>query len=253
MSNFHESKIISILEDTYFGSTPDEEYEVGKLRDLLVGKSFFVDIGASLGQYTREAFRHMDKGKIIAVEPDPIRFTKLKENCENWSKETQVDVNVLNCAIDKVSGTADFWLTGSETSGSLTAVNKRKDSGRFVTVAVNTLDGVLSGILASNDHLLLKADVEGKEFGLLLSGAEILSKHNNIDLLLELHPWGDDTLRKYPHHCLRLLWKWGYKYKKIGSNYYFSKRLKLTRLAHLAAIFGWWYKAKVYRYVKFRF
>ena len=64
----------------------------------------FVDVGAELGFYTYLALRNMPPdGKIIAFEPDPVRFALLKDFFGAYS-----NVNVLNFAVYDTEGVKTF-------------------------------------------------------------------------------------------------------------------------------------------------
>lgn len=54
-------QIYDILEDGYFGENPHEAGELGELPALANGQTVFLDVGASLGQYTRQ-FREIAGG-----------------------------------------------------------------------------------------------------------------------------------------------------------------------------------------------
>ena len=84
----NRDEIIQRLERAYFSEDMDERRIIEALPRLLRDGSLFVDVGASLGQYTFAASRAMRNGTILAIEADPMRFETLRSNCEKWSAES---------------------------------------------------------------------------------------------------------------------------------------------------------------------
>jgi len=66
-------QIYAMLQQAYFSDHPDEEDVLACLPALLQGVRHFVDIGASLGQFTFHASKVMLGGRLDAFEADPIR------------------------------------------------------------------------------------------------------------------------------------------------------------------------------------
>jgi len=76
-----KDRIYEILKKAYFSEEKDEKEIIENLPVVLRGVKIFVDVGASLGQYTFFANKYIREGQIFAIEPDPIRFEELKNNC----------------------------------------------------------------------------------------------------------------------------------------------------------------------------
>lgn len=55
-----------------------------KLPQILHSGMIFVDVGANLGRYTFEVNKNLNRGSIYVIESDPIKFSKLKDNCAKW-------------------------------------------------------------------------------------------------------------------------------------------------------------------------
>src|ERR1700761_1183929 len=111
-----DEEIISTLEQAYFGKEPHEASEIAALPEYIKGFSRFFDIGASLGQYTN-ALNNICVGAIITcIEPDPVRFKRLKENCERWSADGRNKIVPLWGVVSEAAGKASFFVTDSNIS-----------------------------------------------------------------------------------------------------------------------------------------
>lgn len=219
-----KEEVYEILEQAYFGENSDEQVELQKLRELIAGVDLFVDVGASLGPYTREASRLLDGADIIALEADPIRYERLCELAADWQKASPNTIKVVHCAVGQQEGTVSFISTESNVSGSLSPIEGRTAGGREITVSMKTLDDICAPYLAGKKRIFIKMDIEGGEY-MALKGATNVLASENADFLIELHAWGDSTNKKYSYHCLALMKDNGYAFRKIGSHYQFSKRI----------------------------
>lgn len=118
-----KERIHQILERTYLSQELDPQKALNNLKNILSSEMIFVDIGANIGQYTFQANNIMDKGSIYAIEPDPIRFSQLKNNCEKWENESYNNIYPLQILIGDRDGQANFYITNSPVSGSANKYN----------------------------------------------------------------------------------------------------------------------------------
>ena len=115
----NKGEIFEILNEAYFSDEPDEKEVLDNLPEVLRSVRTFVDIGASLGQYTYHANKYIQAGHIIAIEPDPIRFPELEKNCHNWQSLSTNKIDALQAAISDEDGKIMFYTTHSNVSGGL--------------------------------------------------------------------------------------------------------------------------------------
>ena len=88
-------------------------------------------------------------------------------------------------------------------------------------------------------------DVEGAEYGAIRGMLNLLT-NNEIELLIELHSWGDPNLKKYSHDVLLLMKKLKFNCFKTYEHYYFSKENKgFYRCNYSYEIIKWWLKHKL--------
>lgn len=165
---------------------------------LRPGLSFF-DIGANVGFYTLLAAKLVGvDGQVVAFEPNPANLHYLERHvalnqCRN--------VLIKSCALSNQSGILGFDTSQSRSMGHLT----NGEGSMKVKVAI------LDELLASEEILkpdIIKIDVEGEEYKVLLGSLETLrSCHPTIFLAThgpEIH-----------QQCLFLLDGLGYKIQSV--------------------------------------
>lgn len=229
-----------------------EKPVIEHLPELLASARLFVDIGASLGQYTYFANKVMLGGEIIAIEADPIRFEQLKQNCQKWEFESggRNKLTPVQAAASNQSGTITFYTTHSTVSGGLFP-HKLEGEGRHasgeliqydeITVDSITLDTLLGGRIPD----VVKIDVEGVELR-VLQGATRLLTTRKTKFLIEIHGWVDPHGQKRPGDVHAFMAKFDF----LGSDFHgkalFVKRIRLgivgcgavTQRFHLPSAIG---------------
>ncbi len=199
-------EVYATLNDAYFREDCHERTLLGNLPRFLADAALFVDVGASLGQYTLTASRCMRHGRIIAVEADPIRHEELTRNAARWAGESGRSIETVFAAIGETAGTATFFTTQSNISGGLfPRPSADGPAWHEITVPSVTLDDLCGELMPD----FVKADIEGAELR-MLKGARRILEHGRTAFLLELHGWGDphtsgeesipDFMRHYGYH-----------------------------------------------------
>jgi FkbM family methyltransferase len=163
------------------------------LPELLGGINHFVDVGASLGQYTFHANRLLEGGRIDAIEPDPVRFQKLSQNCLEWGADGKNHIHPHHLAISQITGETVFFTTCSNVSGGLfphsldhlDAQISAEVKWREIKVPSVSLDDFCAGSAPD----FVKMDIEGAEYD-ALQGAQQLLEQRRTTWLIELHEWG---------------------------------------------------------------
>lgn len=137
------------------------------------------DVGAHIGFTSLHMARLVgDRGRVLALEPDPRNFALLVRNCELNSLR---QVTPLSVAVAGKPGTLRFSATGTTTSRLVDA-----EDSHTIEVRCDTLDHVLASAAAPVG--LIKLDVEGAESA-ALRGAERLLRQDRPVWLIEVHSW----------------------------------------------------------------
>jgi len=178
-----KDEVYATLNAAYFADDCHERELLENLPRLVAGAELVVDVGASLGQYTRAVSRIMRGGRVLAIEADPIRHEELTRNADRWSADTGCQIDTLLAAASDTVGEATFFTTHSNVSG---ALFPRGQDWEEIRVPAVTLDEVCGTFLPD----FVKADVEGAELRMLKGASRILAARRTV-FLLELHPWDD--------------------------------------------------------------
>jgi FkbM family methyltransferase len=186
-------KTLEILNTAYFSEHPDEAQVLSELPRLLRNVKFFVDVGASLGQFTKLASDCID-GRVLAVEADPFRFKHLQANCSAWSKPN-VNIEVVHGAVGDRDGLTTFQVTNSQVSGAVTRHGlvhlnpalRAEVVWQETEVPACTLDSLCADSVPD----FVKIDVEGAELRALMGATRILAT-GRTTWLIELHEFGPD-------------------------------------------------------------
>jgi len=137
------------------------------LRSRINNNTIFVDIGAHVGKYTIP-LANLCK-KVIAIEADPTNAEYLIKNVE-LNKIS--NVKIFNCACYSSNGYVYFDTNKSSN------VKKIVDYGKSKVRAM-TLDDIFNSIELDkqNINIVIKIDVEGAEYDVLLGARNIIEKY----------------------------------------------------------------------------
>lgn len=215
------------LQKVHFGEQPPELAETNDLPTIISQtKTVLVDVGASVGEYTKAFIDICPDCEVIAIDADAQRFEQLTSNIEVWTSHFSVaggpKVIPIFGALSDVEGELTFSVNDSGTSGSL-APTPLAGQWRSVSVPAYRLDDIVS----SHDHVFVKMDIEGGEYSCLLGASKLLQGTDN-DFQMELHYWGDETKGTGVRDVLNIFKESGYGVKKYHRHYFFSKSIPVS-------------------------
>jgi FkbM family methyltransferase len=221
-----EKAIISTLNEAYFSANPDEQQVIALMPNLLRGVEVFVDVGASLGQFTKAASQSLRGGTIVAVEADPLRHRELQKNCLQWAATSGNSIRAVHGAASNRPGTLRFQITNSSVSGGLfqhgldhlSQGARRNVTWTEVSVQALTLDELLIDLTPG----FVKMDIEGAEI-LALEGATKLLQQPDITWLIELHDFTDPLGRRPVEVVPPMMEQLGYRTIIIGDKHLFTR------------------------------
>jgi len=193
-----------------------EKSVIEHLPEILTSARLFIDIGASLGQYTCFANKVISGGEIIAIEADPIRFEQLRENCQAWESEAgrRNKLTPVHAAASNQTGPITFYTTHSNVSGGLFPHNVpgegRDAAGNLVRYNEITVNGIaLDAFLGSRIPDVVKIDVEGGELR-VLQGATRLLTAGKTKFLIEIYGEVDPKGQKKPQDVYDFMARFDY-------------------------------------------
>lgn len=152
-----------------------------------------IDVGAHIGPYTLKASSLVGvNGKVLAIEADPSNYNILNRNID-LNKFT--NATAVNYAAYSKEEKIKLYLPSKEEEKELSHTkyntiiqDRAHNETKFVEVQANTLDYLLQSNGIKHEKVnWIKIDVEGAEFEVLKGAKDILSKSNNISLLIEIH------------------------------------------------------------------
>jgi FkbM family methyltransferase len=167
--------------EKYFMLGAHFEAEVQKImREIVTPGDIVYDVGANVG-YMTLLFATLSgpEGRVLAFEPSPVNFRRLRRNIE-LNRERNVDLQ--NCAVSDVEGTALF-----AEAGSMSRVIPREFTGKNGASEVRTIR--LDDFIYRDGHnppAVVKIDVEGHA-GRCLAGMQRVLREAKPTLVYELH------------------------------------------------------------------
>ncbi len=154
------------------------------LKELKKGMTI-IDVGSNIGYYALLAAKHVgSKGKVLAIEPNPMALECLKRNVGSNRLE---NVELRQIAIWDKETLAWFEVPPSLNSARVLDVydcSKEKIRGKLIRVQTTTLDSLLENYDKVD---WLRFDVEGGEFQ-IINGATKTIKNFMPNIFMEFHP-----------------------------------------------------------------
>jgi FkbM family methyltransferase len=194
------------------------------LREQLRSVDVFVDVGANIGFYTCLA-RLADK-QVIAVEPLPKNLEYLYANilANDWT-----DIEVFPVGLSERPGLATLY-GGSSTGASL--IGGWAGTSRLFrrTISVSTLD-ILLGVQWAGKKMLIKIDVEGAEYRVLLGASQVMDMQPKPTWLVEICLGEFHPAEKNPdfQNTFNLFWQHGYEARTADQNNKLIQRADVDR------------------------
>jgi FkbM family methyltransferase len=162
----------------------------GYMRNLGVSLSpgdVVIDVGAHIGSFSLRALFDNPGLKVLAFEPDPQNFGRLKANARRNGLEGK-GFNAYNLAVSSAEGHLMFARGRTSTTGSIarTGFFKAPADAETVVVSATTIESIFRQHSIDRCRLL-KVDCEGSEYDILDQLPDgILSRIDS--LIVEVHP-----------------------------------------------------------------
>ena len=162
-----------------------------------------LDIGAHIGEETVPWSTLVgEKGKIIAIEPNPVIFKILKEKTKNLK-----NVQCLEEGLFNQIGEHDFIVRSTSTSCGFVDMKTPRETRQILKkIKIETLDFLVDRLQLTTIDFL-KADIEGAEIELLEGGKKACNMVKNICIAAE-HTRNDELT---VNDVVELLSKYNFK------------------------------------------
>ena len=154
------------------------------LANRLPERSTVIDVGANIGDSCKSMYISNSSLNFLCVEPDSKFFKYLKFNTRKIPKQNLF----LRRVLVTESGGA-FKLVGKGGTKSMQITNQS-------SLKTATLDSLCSGINADSQISLIKTDVDGFDFDVLLSGRLIISEKQPL-VFTEIYFVDSSSFGKY--------------------------------------------------------
>ena len=147
-----------------------------------------IDIGANIGYFTLLAAKLVGKeGKVYAFEPESKNYELLIKNININKFDNVVPIQK---AITAKSGKTELFINRMEPG----AHSIFKENGRCLPSII--VETVSLDEFCENKHILpdlIKIDVEGAEIGVLRGANKVITKQENVKIIIEFSP---DNIKK---------------------------------------------------------
>lgn len=145
--------------------------------------SLSIDIGANIG-YTSLLMLHRSKpnGKLLLFEPNPNLALRLELNLEKYLHNGRA--TIYKCALSNICGKGFLDLPDLNMHNDGIGSVIQKENEHSVPIELKKLDDILKSDTIIN---LVKIDVEGHEFEVLLGAEQLLNEHSIKHLVFEEH------------------------------------------------------------------
>jgi FkbM family methyltransferase len=164
-----------------------------------------VDIGANIGYYALMAARLVGpRGKVYAIEPVPHNMGLLEDSIR-LNKYGNIETFPL--AMGESDGIAKLYLSDHPNWSSF--YRPRRVTGQ-IDIQINSVDSFLQGRRPPD---VIRMDVEGYEYEILMGMSELLASGRPLRLFIEFHP--DIMGRSRAQAFLATLQEHGFRLKKV--------------------------------------
>ncbi len=195
--------------DDYFTTEYEQDsfsYVINEIKQK--PESVIFDLGANLGYFSLLCASHSASAKIFAFEPIPANMTIL---CRHLLINDIKNVTPVNLAVSDNLGLVDF----SADNQSVSYTYKQSSSyygTRHLNIKIGTTSlDILNTQFGFTEPDIIKIDVEGAEYDVLL-GAEALIKKCRPKILLSTH---EVHVEGVEEKCLVFLERLNYSYLKM--------------------------------------
>lgn len=196
-------KRIAPIEILNFGAY--EPVDLDMILRLFDANSNFFDIGANVGWYSLNIYRHFPDAKVFAFEPIPATFNSLKRNIDFNNAS---NIHLYNFGFSNREETLKFYYYAEGSCNASAANLSEAETVSEVLCQVRKLDDFVRDTGVQVDFI--KCDVEGAELFVYQGGIECIKRDKPIIFTEMLRKWSA-KFNYQPNDIIGLLGQLGYR------------------------------------------
>jgi FkbM family methyltransferase len=199
--------------DRQIYASNDWDSDVGHIiSNLLRPGDTFLDVGANIGYFSILASRIVgEHGLVVALEPNPVVFTRFLENIKMNKIET---IEPICLGASNQPGSAPLFLEGKGHTGAGSLMKSPISTDQTI-IKLDSLDHIFASRNLPTPNLI-KIDVEGAEVLALEGMRNILAQSDAPPLLVEVSEWGLTEMGYSIPELVGLLEEFGYTMQRIS-------------------------------------
>lgn len=202
---FEDTKISPLVIDKIY----EQETTLFSRKYLNPGDCVY-DVGANIGYFTLEFARSVGKdGKVLSFEPHPEIFEVLKRNIK---RNRYSNIITQNVACGEINESKKLYFS-SENEGNHKIVESKNTKGSVEVEIVR-----LSNFIKKAPPRLIKMDIEGAELLALKGINKDLLLKNDIDFIIEYHPYEMSFFNIEGPELLNWFTRNGYKFRNLATH-----------------------------------
>ena len=180
------------------------------LEKFITPEDTVLDIGANVGALTLLMASLTPQGRVIAIEPGPSTFARLKANID-LNPTLQKTVDIYQLGIAEQPGKL-YWQEDANVPGNAGLLNSAG-----VEVKVEALDDFIAQ--SSVERLdFIKIDVEGMEYEVIKGGLQTIAKYRPVLYYETLESFRTNRGFDIYNQIFQILQDLGYRQFAIASN-----------------------------------
>jgi len=151
-----------------------------------------LDIGASMGWYACKVSELAgERGKIIAIEPNPYNYYYLKKNVKinNLNNIILLNLGIWSCK-------KKLKFRCNKYGSSLKNIINSRENNNIIEIDVDTIDNIVSNLKLERVNLI-QMDIEGSEIEALKGAKETLKKSDTIKLTIAAYHKNSSGIENY--------------------------------------------------------
>ena len=197
------------------------EYEIKKYFEI-PSDGVFIDIGANNGKYSIMLGNKYINSKIIAIEPEPNNINFLKKNIELNNLK---NIEVIEKGIYSDNKNMNFYIVKNNQEHSLD--KNWRNVNKSINIRTITIDNLMKELKLKKVDLI-KIDIEGVELHAIKGALKTIEKYKPkiiIETIDHFQIKNSNEIKtiNQSDKILKLIYKFGYKYKRIDKlNYLFE-------------------------------